>query len=256
MPPVGWDGIPLHGVNGIRFVKKYYLTTFPRQKVMETSSNQTLHNTEDNATSLQVDSLVSHTASQASDSAKKTSDIFGRKCLGLLEKYGRGGLLERMFAGYLVGMKGWYSKRCALTWKVKDTKSKRLLFQLQASALRTEEKEFGLLPTPRTADVEGGLVNNVQMDGTSYYRENAQGVRWGVKLRDVVENGLLPTPKTQDSRHALRDRGKSNLGEEMSELAFQNTGKTSQLSPLFVEEMMGFPRNWTVLPFQSGERKV
>ena len=46
------------------------------------------------------------------------------------------------------------------------------------------------------------------------------------------------------------------IREEMSELAFQNTGKTSQLSPLFVEEMMGFPRNWTVLPFQSGERKV
>lgn len=304
---------------------------------METSSKQTLHNTEDNAISLQVDSHASHTALQASDSGKKMSDIFGRKCLGLLEKYSRGGLLERMFAGYLVGMKGWYSKSCALTWKVKDTKSKRLLFQLQASALRTEENEFGLLlktpsamdayseklskkeqkmgnsgtlaqevatgfifqrgllltpttredvmdldkfkqrmekypngttmpnlatqvmgllPTPRTADVEGGLVSNVQTDGVSYFRENAKGVRWGVKLRDVVENGLLPTPKTQDSRHAMRDRGKSNLGEEMSELAFQNTGKTSQLSPLFVEEMMGFPRNWTVLPFQSGEEKA
>jgi len=261
---------------------------------METSNKQTLLNFEVNATSLQADSLASRTASQESDSAKKMSDIFGRKCLGLLERYGQGGLLERMYAGYLVGMKAWYSKRCALTWKVKDTKSKRLLFQLQALTPRTEEKGFGLLPTPkattanegtsektlqmvrdgkaeksltrvaamgllptpRTADVEGGLVNNVQTDGTSFYRENAQGVRWGVKLRDVVENGLLPTPKTQDSRHGLRDRNKSNLGEKISELAYQTTGKTSQLSPLFVEEMMGFPRNWTVLPFQSGERKA
>lgn len=33
-------------------------------------------------------------------------------------------------------------------------------------------------------------------------------------------------------------------------------GKTSLLNPLFVEEMMGFPRNWTVSPFQNGERKA
>jgi len=33
----------------------------------------------------------------------------------------------------------------------------------------------------------------------------------------------------------------------------QTHGKSSQLSPLFVEEMMGFPKNWTALPFQSGE---
>jgi DNA (cytosine-5)-methyltransferase 1 len=31
------------------------------------------------------------------------------------------------------------------------------------------------------------------------------------------------------------------------------TGSNSQLNPLFVAEMMGFPPNWTVLPFQSGE---
>ena len=190
--------------------------------------------------------------SQASASAKKMSDIFGRKCLGLLEKYGQAGLLERMFAGYLVGMKVWYSKRCALTWKVKDTKSKRLLFQLQASVLRTDGTGFGLLLTPTTTE---------RCEHPDIMRARAiwKGYRNGTKynsLSSQVTYGMLPTPKTQDSRHAMRDRSKSNLGEEMSELAFQNTGKTSQLSPLFVEEMMGFPRNWTVLPFQSGERKA
>jgi hypothetical protein len=34
------------------------------------------------------------------------------------------------------------------------------------------------------------------------------------------------------------------------------TGKTSQLNPLFVAEMMGFPTDWTILPFQSGETKA
>ena len=31
-------------------------------------------------------------------------------------------------------------------------------------------------------------------------------------------------------------------------------GKTSQLSVQFVEEMMGFPKNWTELPFLNGDK--
>ena len=33
-------------------------------------------------------------------------------------------------------------------------------------------------------------------------------------------------------------------------------GAGSQLNPHFVAEMMGFPLNWTDLPFLSGEKKV
>jgi hypothetical protein len=33
-------------------------------------------------------------------------------------------------------------------------------------------------------------------------------------------------------------------------------GTASQLNPHFVGEMMGFPLNWTDLPFLSGEKKV
>ena len=140
---------------------------------------------------------------------------------------------------------GWYSKRCALTLKLKVTPFSRLFFQLQPSTLRTEETEFGLLPTPRTADVEGGTVKNVQTDGKGYFRTNTHGVRWGVKLRDVVESRMLPTPRAFAYKDSATDRGKSNLGEV--------TGAGSQLNPRFVAEMMGFPPNWTELPFQSGE---
>ena len=40
---------------------------------------------------------------------------------------------------------------------------------------------------------------------------------------------------------------------ELNHLMAQEHGKPSQLSPLFVEEMMGFPPGWTVSPFQSGD---
>ena len=52
--------------------------------------------------------------------------------------------------------------------------------------------------------------------------------------------------------YALVTHGKRNQ-DSLQKRAFQETGKPSQLNPLFVMEMMGFPPNWTVLPFQNGE---
>jgi hypothetical protein len=251
-----------------------------------------------------------------------------------------------------------------LTWKLKGTKYNRLLFQLQPKTHRIAEIDAGssefiptpqasdyidkntsksweaqggvnfslgnpklraMLPTPRTADAEGGCVKNVQMENGNYFRTNKEGVRWGVKLRDVVESGMLPTPNARDwkdtigngtdapsigvtrgyslgqkinsmlptptamdstnatatmkstqvkegSMHSVTltrllctptaqsgrgntsdKRGKGNLTDQIAEMEI-TTSKTSQLNPRFVAEMMGFPPNWTELPFQSGER--
>ena len=66
---------------------------------------------------------------------------------------------------------------------------------------------------------------------------------------------LLSTPKAQEARgNASIDRGKYNLTDEIAK-RYNPGGKTSQLNPLFVEEMMGFPLMWSVLPFlsQNGE---
>jgi hypothetical protein len=67
------------------------------------------------------------------------------------------------------------------------------------SVTLTRAMGMGMLPTPRTADAEGGCVKNVQMENGNYFRTNKEGVRWGVKLRDVVESGMLPTPTVMDS---------------------------------------------------------
>ena len=50
------------------------------------------------------------------------------------------------------------------------------------------------------------------------------------------------TPKEQDSRAAMTDRKKSNLGEQ----AQNKTGK--KLNPNWVEQLMGLPVGWTQLP--------
>jgi hypothetical protein len=234
------------------------------------------------------DSLVNPTQAQENDLVKTTLDISGQKCLESFQKFDRVGLWAKTFAALLIGTEGWYSMKCRLNWKLKATKSHRFYFQLVPSTLPIEETEFGLLPTPRTTDIEGGLVKNVQMQKGSYFRQNKNGIKWGVKLRDVVENRLLPTPKV-GGKEGYQSRAKrqghekamshleafvdfhnqmlptpmaSDCGDKVTGLETQDsltkraretTGQTSQLSPQFVMEMMGFPTDWTELPFLNGE---
>jgi hypothetical protein len=65
-----------------------------------------------------------------------------------------------------------------------------------------------------------------------------------------IESGLLPTPMASDCGDKVT--GLENQ-DSLVKIAREATGKTSQLSPYFVMEMMGFPTDWTLLPFLNGE---
>jgi hypothetical protein len=164
-------------------------------------------------------------------------------------------------------MEGWYSTRCKLTWKLKGTKYNRLYFQLQVSALApTEGTGFGLLPTPRAQEIDNSKerIANNQIDSLPTMAKmgmlptpraraaggNCSNDRGKGNLEDVIASGMLPTPCATDSPD--KNTGK-RAQDGLQKRAFQTTGKTSQLNPLFVLEMMGFPPNWTELPFLSGE---
>ena len=63
------------------------------------------------------------------------------------------------------------------------------------------DKEYSSLqfPTPRSSDSEGGTVQ-AKMSKSGFYRENKQGVKWSVKLKDAVETmeNNWATPNTMD----------------------------------------------------------
>lgn len=208
---------------------------------MTTSAKQTLLFGEDESTFSQVDSLVSRTQWLANEKAQKILDISGRKCLEQFESAGRPGLWARTFLGLLIGQAGWFSSRCALTWKVKGTKYNRLYCQLQVSTLRTGGIGFGLLPTCVSSDATTGAIigkNDTftpQKNG-SFRKVNQKGTDGSIGLGRMVQ--LVPGLENQDS---------------LTKRARQETGVTGQLSPHFVMEMMGFPPNWTELPFLNGE---
>lgn len=124
---------------------------------------------------------------------------------------------------------------------------------------------LGMLPTPVASDGEGGLSHPSQIKnkGTRWVRISTNtGTEFGAKLRDVAQ--LLPTPTARDwkgKQHSeyIQDRGE-NPKFKMTSVPgvvakLTNTdGKPSQLNPQFVENMMGFPENWTLSPFLNGEK--
>ena len=154
-----------------------------------------------------------------------------------------------------------------------------VVIQLVPSERRTEETVSSLLPTVQTQGLKvcnengkttfypvGLLPTPNAREADKYSKKYNPNSQMGTALTAMAVNGMLPTPAARDyqpsvSPQALkRKNGKMrtdalcNLPVMLGEHHSQNGGKTSQLNPLFVAEMMGFPPDWTVLPFQSGGR--
>ena len=76
----------------------------------------------------------------------------GLRCLESSKNLNPVGLLQKMSEALLTSNTAWSSNVCTLIWKVKATKRKRLLYQLQASVPRIAETESGLWLTPNSMD--------------------------------------------------------------------------------------------------------
>ena len=104
----------------------------------------------------------------------------------------------------------------------------------------------GLLPTPmaqsRATDEEKTLKR----------KEKYGGMKRAMYLENYLAMGMLPTPSAgnEKSGGTLTEWGGS--GNKMRQI----DGMNFQLNPRFVAEMMGFPPDWTELPFQNGEEKA
>ena len=113
-----------------------------------------------------------------------------------------------------------------------------------------------LLPTP------------CSIEATKFTKTINPNSQMGQGLTALAVNGLLPTPTAMEIKHSNRVKGLKEKGAigmysrkngalrpngltDFLDFNNQVGGKTSQLNPLFVEEMMGFPLMWTALPFLS-----
>lgn len=136
---------------------------------------------------------------------------------------------------------------------MKVTKLHRFYFQLAPSTLPTEETGFGLLLTPTGVDI--GLSETRKEKRTAYRKSVGRQYTPGCLTEQLMHIGLLPTPATRDYKGARSTEALESSGRTATNSlpdAFHQTGKSSQLNPRFVMEMMGFPPDWTELPFLSG----
>jgi hypothetical protein len=101
------------------------------------------------------------------------------------------GLSVKMCLVSLVLNREWLSSRSVLTWKVKATPFKRLLFQLVPLTPHTEGIDSGLLPTMRSS-LTGNITEN-------RYQDMVQA-KYSSDKRPQYSDILLPTPQARDYR--------------------------------------------------------
>ena len=101
----------------------------------------------------------------------------------------------------------------------------------------TESSLSDMLPTPRTKGQEGYETRAARKghDSAMSYLESY--------VDYLHQQNLLPTPTAHQQQTKFKQGG-TCLQAHMTQL---EGGKTSQLNPRFVAEMMGFPPNWTEL---------
>lgn len=245
------------------------------QKQISLFTNQEL-------TSLQVGFHASHFQLPDSERVHRTNAIYGRRCLEQYAKLNRHSSWEKMLPELLIGTGVWCSNRCRLTLSMKGTRYKRIYFLLRAWVPRMPGIESGLLPTV-TAMMPGDVdMEKLDLRRAKCKLQKKNGNGFGPNLNELAKKGLLPTPTTSlgganhKSGCVRREHGVNLIGtikslmptpivsdwkgskikrKGKSQLS-ETIGASSQLNPLFVMDMMGFPTDWTVLPFLNGEGKV
>jgi hypothetical protein len=126
-----------------------------------------------------------------------------------------------------------------------------------------------MLPTPMASDATTGAIigkNDTFVQTKGLPRKiNQNGTDGSVGLGRLVQ--MLPTPTARDykgDRTLTNGQNITKKGELMGMSLEQTarilngtpnlTSANSQLSPQFVMEMMGFPTDWTELPFLNGDK--
>ena len=114
-----------------------------------------------------------------------------------------------------------------------------------------------LLPTPRSNAVNGCDLNNEKLAERNKSNLEEVVAKMNIAMKEKY-GGLMPTPTSTEWKGTFspetveshnRDFLLRSLPTVIGVYKKNTDGGTSQLSPLFTEEMMGFPFLWTALPF-------
>ena len=191
--------------------------------------------------------------------------------------------LQESLAKYDPATHLWRTRQCSLfeglgecleTFPKSGMMQGGVLWELTMWEHRTSERECGFWRTPdtgvgkeiseskardyanKTPRPSGHQIQIRLCDQVKYPilwpPPNCSGMDGGSNSRKAnkkrgIHQKFYPTPKCQDSRAALIDRHKSNLGEVVHGGIETLPTKTARLNPNWVEWLMGWPIRWTDL---------
>jgi hypothetical protein len=190
------------------------------------------------------DSPASRGPKPDSAEAKTILVTSGRQCARLSRLPGPLGSLVKM----CLESSTWGSTTCSLTWRTRVTPRNRLMFRLWPSMPATSASASGLWPTPT---VGGG--GQTLPEGTTPTGKTPEGRKQTVCLERFVmnvERGIWPTPLARDCRTM---KGSARMAsaqgaEPLSTVVQKMEGiENGRLNPQFVEWLMGYPHDHTLL---------
>src|SRR3990167_449095 len=180
---------------------------------------------------------------------KKMTGSSGQKCLESYERLRPIGLSLKMFLAFLLSKTEWYSNKCTLTWRLRDTKQhRRCRFQLVPLMRGTDETGFGLLLTPRKTTIMETQENFKKRMNKHGKRDRYKGMP---NLTVQIIEQLIPTIGKNEGKGASSKRYRGSEDYRAAKTAeFMRVSKEDPiyLHPSFAEAMMGFPMGWTELP--------
>ena len=222
--------------------------------------------------------------SSVADSRAKTYLAQERARESAEREAGFGLNLQESLAKYDRVTSSWKTRQCLLfggleecleTFPKAGTMRNGSLWERTTAEPRTGERECGFWRTPDTG--VGKEISESKARDYANKTPRPSGYQIQIRLCDQVKYPILwptptrcgnynrkglsknsgdglatavktwPTPKCQDSRAALWDMGKSNLGEVVHGGIETLPTKTARLNPAWVEWLMGWPIGWTDL---------
>ena len=109
-----------------------------------------------------------------------------------------------------------------------------------------------LYPTPLATDIaHPERVRELKEAGGDTFFSRKNGETRPNGLTDFLDfHGLIPTPTARlDGRDSQGQERREKQDSELKHLVARRIGHASQLNPLFVAEMMGFPLPYLIKPF-------
>ena len=193
------------------------------------------------------------------ESEKELGQDYFTSAFGYLGKFDLSSPSLKMLEIYSPLKKGKYSKKSSFKLPKQGMMLNGQLFQQEMWEAVTFENVCGSLPTPNTMDHLPPRGYDSMLKQTQVHRKGRTKLAnlreavnpQAVKLFNELQQLRLPTPTSRDWKDSgdnmnyKKAAEKKRLAGVLYHTHSDLTGEATTLNPRFLEEMMGFPENWT-----------